>query len=43
MDGLALQYNVSAREIMIFNDLTTSDVYYLKEIKIPNPGIELIR
>lgn len=38
MDGLALQYNVSAREIRLFNGLTTDDIYYLKELKIPNPG-----
>jgi len=38
LDGLALQYSVSAREIKIFNGLTTDDIYYLKELKIPNPG-----
>lgn len=39
MEGLALQYNVSEREIRLFNGLTTNDIYYLKELKIPNPGI----
>jgi len=42
LDGLALQYNVSAREIKVFNGLTTDDIYYLKELKIPNPGIFII-
>lgn len=39
MEGLSLQYNVSEREIRLFNGLTTNDIYYLKELKIPNPGI----
>jgi len=40
LDGLSLQYNVSAREIKIFNGLTTDDIYYMKEIKIPNPDLD---
>jgi hypothetical protein len=40
MEGLALQYNVSEREIRIFNGLTTNDIYYLKELKIPDPDLE---
>jgi len=40
LDGLALQYSVSAREIKIFNGLTTDDIYYLKELKIPNPDLQ---
>jgi len=42
LDGLSLQYNVSAREIKIFNGLTTDDIYYMKEIKIPNPDLDNI-
>lgn len=38
LEGLSLQYNVSKREIKVFNDLTGDDIYYLKNIKIPNPG-----
>lgn len=38
MEGLALQYNVSAREIRIFNGLSSNEIYYLKEVKIPHPG-----
>jgi hypothetical protein len=38
IEGLALQYSVSPVRIRNYNNLTTNDIYYLKEIRIPDPG-----
>lgn len=38
LEGLSLQYNVSAKKIKNFNNLTSDDIYYLKELIIPDPG-----
>jgi len=40
MEGLALQYNISAREIKVFNELSSNEIYYLKEIRIPRSDLQ---
>jgi LysM repeat protein len=37
LDGLMLQYGVSKTAIKKYNNLQSDDIYYLKELKIPNP------
>jgi len=37
LDGLMLQYGVSKGAIKKYNQLEGDDIYYLKQIKIPNP------
>lgn len=37
MDGLSLQYGVSVGRIKQRNNLTSNDIYFLKEIVIPDP------
>lgn len=36
--GLSLQYNVSEQRIKAHNNLNSDEIYYLKEIRIPNPS-----
>ena len=43
LEGLSLQYGVSATAIKKFNDLDGDFFYYLKEVKIPNPSILPLR
>lgn len=35
--GISLQYNVPLERIKIYNNLHTEDIYFLKELRIPNP------
>jgi LysM repeat protein len=37
LEGLSLQYGVSPIVIKEFNGLTSDSIYYVKELKIPNP------
>ncbi|CAD8083020.1 unnamed protein product [Paramecium sonneborni] len=37
IEGLELQYGVSACNIRTFNNLQTNDIFYLKKLIIPNP------
>jgi LysM repeat protein len=37
LEGLSIQYGVSPNVIKTYNNLTSDSIYYLKEIKIPNP------
>jgi LysM repeat protein len=37
LEGLSLQYGVSPNVIKEFNGLSSDSIYYLKEIRIPDP------
>lgn len=37
--GISLQYDVPVEKIKTYNNLHTEDIYYLKEIKIPNASM----
>ena len=39
--GISLQYDVSIQKIKAYNNLHSDDIYYLKEIRIPNPQTQL--
>lgn len=39
--GISLQYDVPVERIKTYNNLHTEDIYYLKELKIPNASLIL--
>ena len=36
--GIALQYDVPIEKLQLYNNLHTEEIYYMKELRIPNPS-----
>ena len=39
--GISLQYDVPIEKIKTYNNLHTEEIYYLKELKIPNASMNI--